>query len=432
MTTTPFLALILAAGCATNGPAVASDSPASVPAPLGEALAPAIPEASEPTATESAPQADATVEQLATLSAGNTAFAMDLYRWLAAKEQGNLFVSPASISTALAMTRGGARGDTAAEMDATLHFALPQDQLHPAFAALDDSLTAEGSPWQLSIANRLWGQQSLPFEQPFLDLTREHYGAELASVDFAATEPTRLQINGWVSEQTRERIPELLKPGAIDASTTLVLTNAIHFLGTWATAFDVADTSIQPFTMANGKQDTVPTMHAELEALWAENEQLTLLALPYSGDRLEMLLALPATHDGLPALEASLGADTLTEWDLRMRPAQVRVWLPRFEQRSAFELSKALRELGMPTAFGGGADFTGMCASGGLAISAVIHEAWLTVDEQGTEAAAATAVVLTRSARPRVPTFRADHPFLFLIRDTQTGAVLFMGRVETP
>ncbi len=418
-----FLALLLTTGCATSG--TISPEPASAePAERPDAAAPA------PVAQPATP---ATEAEIATVAEGNTAFALDLYRWLAAHQQGNLFVSPASISMALAMTRGGARGGTASELDATLHFGLDEQRLHPAFAALDASLRPEDAAWQLATANRLWGQHGFAFEQPFLDLTRTWYGAELGSVDFAgATEPTRIEINAWVSEQTRQRIPELLAPGAIDSSTTLVLTNAIHFLGTWKQAFDAANTSEQPFTTAAGAQVPVPLMHQEAQVRWTETEDLALLAMPYSGDRLELIVALPATHDGLPALEASLTPALLSEWDQAMRPAKVKVWLPRFEQRADFELSNTLRELGMPTAFSGGADLSGMAAGGGLFLSAVIHQAWLSVDEAGTEAAAATAVVVSRSAKPRVAMFRADHPFLFLIRDRQTGVVLFMGRMTQP
>lgn len=416
-------ALVFANGCATNGAMPTQPVPAQT-APIPDIAQPG------PAAQPAAPVSEA---ELDTLVQGNTTFALDLYRYLATSREGNLFLSPASISAALAMTRGGARGATGAEMDATLHFELTQERLHPAYASLDASLNSSDDPWELAIANRLWGQQGLAFEQPFLDLTRTHYGAEMASVDFAgAAEPTRQQINGWISDNTAQRIPELLKPGVIDASTALVLTNAIYFLGTWKNAFDPALTSEQPFTTADGEQTKVPLMYQESAVRWTDNGDLALLAIPYSGDRLEMLIALPAAHDGLPALEASISPALLASWDQAMHPAKVKVWLPRFELNADFELSKALTDLGMPSAFGGGADFSGMTTSTGLFISAVVHQAFVDVNEQGTEAAAATAVVMTRSAKPRVTAFRADHPFLFMIRDTQTGAVLFMGRVVRP
>ncbi len=418
----PILAVILATGCATDGSV--EPEPAAEPTPTNSESAPVAPAAQ-------APPVEIGDEQIATVATDNAAFAVDLYRWLAENQEGNLFLSPASISTALAMTRGGARGVTAQEMDATLHFTLDQETLHPAFAALDASLRPADAAWSLNIANRLWGDGSMSFEQPFLDLTRTHYGAELAPVNFADTEPTRQLINGWVSEQTEERIPELLAPGTIDAATVMVLTNAIHFLGTWKNAFDPANTSEAPFTLASGEQVPVPLMHQESQVRWMDHGDHATMAMPYSGDRLELLVALPASHDGLPALEASLTPELLARWDQTMAPAKVKVWLPRFELKSDFELSAALKDLGMPSAFGG-ADFSGMTAGGGLALSAVIHQAWLAVDEEGTEAAAATAVVVTRSARPREFRFRADHPFLFLIRDQQTGAVLFMGRMVGP
>ena len=250
-------------------------------------------------------------------------------------------------------------------------------------------------------------------------------------MDFGATEPTRQQINAWVSDSTNERIPELLAPGVIDPATTLVLTNAIWFQGSWATTFEAERTAELPCTMADGKQAKGPLMHQEHQHRWGQLEGLSLLALPYEGDRLEMLLALPDAHDGLPTLEASVSPETLDAWDAALRPMKVQVWLPRFELSSDFELSAALAELGMPSAFGGDADFSGITQAEALAISKVIHQAWVAVDEQGTEAAAATAVVTKRSI-PRTATFRADRPFLFLIRDTQTGAMLFMGRYVAP
>ncbi len=419
MNPTPLFAMIICSGCFTNGTVEPEPAPAE----------PAAEVAQQAPVAEPAPAAPG---DPAALAAGNSAFAVDLYGWLAKNDTGNLFLSPASISTALAMTRGGARGATAEEMDATLHFSQTGDSLHATFAGLDASLRPADAPWSLATANRLWGQDGLAFEQHFLDLTRTHYGAELANVSFADTEPTRQLINSWVSDNTNQRIQDLLKPGAIDGSTVLVLTNAIHFLGTWDSAFDPERTSDQPFTTASGKEVKVPLMQQETQARWTDLGDYALLGMPYSGDRLELVVALPTAHDGLPALEAKLSPELLTEWDAAMRPAKVNVFLPRFELSGDFELSKALGELGMPSAFTGGADFTGMVADGGIWISSVIHQAWLAVDEKGTEAAAATAVVMTRSAKPRVTEFRADHPFMFMIRDRETGAVLFMGRMVEP
>ncbi len=418
---TPLLALPLFTACATNGPAPASEAPPAaidLPAPTAAPAAP-LPAA--------APASD---QDLGALIKGNAAFALDLYRYLSTSEEGNLFLSPASISAALAMTRAGARGATAEEMDTTLHFTLPQARLNPAFASLDQALTSHESI-QLAVANRLWGQQGLGFEQEFLDLTRQHYGAELAPVDFAEPEPARVLINTWISEQTRERIPELIPRGVIGASTSLVLTNAIWFKGVWASSFDPANTVDAPFTRSDGSTVQTPLMVQQSSFRYGQDGDVQLLALPYQGEDVELLVALPAAHDGLPALEASLTSETLEGWDKALLSTPVTVWLPRFTTSADFELSEALADLGMPSAFSGGADFSGITTQTALAISAVLHQAWVQVNEEGTEAAAATAVVVKRSARP-VPQVKVDRPFLLFIRDARAGTILFMGRVTDP
>ncbi|MFH1465392.1 MAG: serpin family protein [Pseudomonadota bacterium] len=407
--------LLLLAACATGGPAVGAEPPA---APAGGPQAPA------------APSTPLTPEEAVALREGDAAFALDLYRNLAARGPGNVFISPVSISLALAMTRAGARGETAAEMDRALHLDLPQERLNPAFGALQASLAAEG-PWTLAIANRLWGQQGFGFEAPFLELTRVFYGAGIEGLDFGAPEAARQTINAWVSEHTAGHIPELIPEGLLDSSTTLVLTNAVWFKGTWKEPFDPAKTAPGPFTTAGGAQVEVPFMRQEAHARWGQTDDATLLVMPYTGDRLELLLALPHADDGLPALEAGLSPAALAAWEDALHPAKVAILLPRFTLSTDYELSEPLAALGMPLAFGGGADFSGITKATSLFISAVVHKAWIGVDEQGTEAAAATAVAMTRSAGPR-PSFRADHPFMFLIRDTETGAILFMGRYCEP
>jgi serine protease inhibitor len=367
---------------------------------------------------------------------GNNAFAVDLYQQLRTPD-GNLFFSPYSISTALAMTYDGARGQTAEEMAKTLHFALDQDKLHPAFAALIRATTGAGKPreYELTVANRLWGQKGLGFRPDFLKLTQDQYGAGLAEVDFyQAAEQARQTINAWVEQQTKKKIVELLKPGVVDDSTSLVLTNAIYFKAAWAHVLDKKATRPGDFRLPGNKTIQVPLMEGSVPAAVYDGGSFTVLDLPYAQHDLSMVLLLPKAVDGLPALEKSLTASNLSSWLSKIQRAQVALTLPKFKVTSEFRLNKELMALGMPTAFTPAADFSGMTSQERLYIGLVIHKAFVDVHEEGTEAAAATAVVMKRLAMEVLPaaTFRADHPFVFLIRDNTTGSILFMGRVAQP
>jgi len=388
--------------------------------------------AAEPTKA-AATQAKADVTPVV---AGNTAFALDLYAKLR-EQDGNLFLSPYSISTALAMTYAGARGQTAEQMAKTLHFILDEDRLHPAFAALQAQTDAggKGKGYQLSVANALWGQEGYKFLQPFLDVNEKHYGAGLRKVGFQKDpEAARQTINTWVEKQTQDRIKELLKKGIIKPLTTLVLTNAIYFKGDWSSQFKEEATRDAPFTLADGNKVTVPLMHQTETFPWFATETFRAIELPYVGKDLSMIAFLPSKADGLPALEKSFTAENLAKWMPRLRPQKIMVWLPKFKMTSAFGLKDTLAAMGMPDAFApGAADFSGMDGSRQLYISAVVHKAFVEVNEEGTEAAGATAVVVARESMPApLPRFRADHPFLFLIRDNRTGSILFIGRVANP
>jgi serpin B len=405
---------LLACSCSQGeeGPA-----PAVAP-PAGKALGPAVSSAVPPS------------PDMATLVEGANGFAVDLYGRLRG-QKGNLFLSPASITLALAMTYGGARGTTAEEMRSVLGFTLPDERLHPAFAALSGVLKPrEGT---LRVANRLWGQQGYEFLESFLALTRTSYGAELETVDFAArTEEARQRINAWIERQTEDKIKELLKEGVLTPQTALVLTNAIYFKGLWATQFKPENTQAAPFKLLDGTTVTVPLMHQKTEFSLGTGEGCAVLELPYKGGELSMVIVLPNAADGLPALEASLSRQKLAAWMGALRPVEVKVYLPRFKATSSFALGRTLCDMGMPTAFSGGADFSGMSAGKDLAISEVVHQAFVDVNEEGTEAAAATAVVIKRTMAPVPVEFRADHPFLFFIRDVRTGLILFMGRLVAP
>ncbi|WP_331236153.1 serpin family protein [Natronorarus salvus] len=385
-------------------------------------------------------------EILTELVAGNTRFAFDLFEWLVAEESGNLVVSPYSISIALAMTYAGARGETAEEMVETLRFTL-EEETHEAFATLAHELAdrdEEGEDPEsdgddddelsvtLRVANALWGQEGYPFRDEFLDETEEYYGAGLTEMDFEGDpDGTREEINAWVEARTEELIEELLPEGSIDASTVLVLTNALYFRGDWATPFDGDETTDGEFTTLDGDIVDVPLMsHSETVSFeYVDLDGAQAIELPYVGGDLAMTLLVPDEGE-FEAFEAGFTPDRLGEITGALEPTPGDLTMPNFEHGTEVSLPEALSELGMPSAFGSDADFSGMVDGGGLWIDDVIHESVVAVDEEGTEAAAATAVVMEESAPPE-PEFEfvVDRPFLYLIRDRVTETVLFVGRV---
>ena len=367
---------------------------------------------------------------------GNNAFALDLYAELKNRD-GNLFFSPHSISTALAMTYAGARGSTEKQMAEVLHFDLEQKRLHLAFRELLDELEmGEGERgYQLSVANALWGQKGYEFLEKFLNLTKENYGAGLSELDFiGATETARQTINSWVEKETEDKIKELIKPGVLDRLTRLVLTNAIYFKGFWESQFEEEMTQPAPFTLMSGEKVQVPTMHRTADFKYAEAEDFQALELPYKSGDLSMTIFLPKETGGLAALEQSLTAEKLATWLSSLGEQEVIVALPKFKMTSEFSLAEVLKSMGMTDAFDEDkADFSGMSGKNDLFITAVLHKAFVEVNEEGTEAAAATGVVVgLTAAPPRQPVFRADHPFLFLIRDLRSNSILFLGRVMDP
>jgi serpin B len=383
----------------------------------------------------------ATGEDLQALAASNSEFAFDLYQALRGQD-GNLFFSPYSISVALAMTYAGARTETEAEMAKVLHFALSQERLHPAFNGLDLELArrgegAEGKDeggFRLNVANALWGQTGYHFQPEFLDLLARNYGAGMSLVDFAAgIEEARVTINDWVSEQTEGKIENLIPPGVLDATTRLVLTNAIYFNAAWAKPFQEEATSDGPFYLLDGSQVMVALMHQSERLGYAEGDGFQLVELPYDGSELSVVILLPE-EGTFGALERNLDVAGVEAMLVEMSHREVDLTMPRFKFDAEFCLNKALEELGMPLAFTEAADFSGMTGQRDLFISDVIHKAYVGVDEEGTEAAAATAVVMAfASAIISEPVeIRMDRPFVFMIRDLQTGTILFLGRVVDP
>jgi serpin B len=308
---------------------------------------------------------------------------------------------------------------------------------HAAFGELLRGLQPAGrSKYELSIANALWGQQGFAFRDDFLTLTRQHYGAGLRTVDFQAPEPARQTINRWVEEQTRNKIKDLMPEGSIDAMTRLVLTNAIYFKGPWEEPFPKAATRPAPFQLGGGKTVQAPLMHVGGNFGYFESDTLQAVSLPYAGDSLSMVVLLPRKVDGLAELERALTPKALAGWLSGLARRDGDVMLPRFQMSSSFDLQAALEALGVRRAFHRGADFSGLTPSPEpLYISKVVHKAFVDVNEEGSEAAAATGVGISVLSAP-VPrqrfTFRADHPFLILIRGSRTGSILFLGRVANP
>ena len=380
------------------------------------------------------PQAD-----VDTLAADNAAFALAAYQKLKSSDA-NLVFSPASISIALAMTYAGAAGTTATEMAQALHFTLPPARLHPAFNALDQALAArgegklgaDGGPMRLRIVNALWAEQTYAFLQDFLDLLAANYGAGVSLLDFIeAPEPSRVAINDWVAEMTENRIQDLLPKDSIDESTRLVLTNAVYFNAQWRTILDPAKDGV--FTKSDNTQVPAKLMVADSISLPAlAGADFRAVSLPYADDRLSLLVVVPEPGQ-FGQVEAALDATALANVVAGMTTKRVGLTLPRFKIETAASLKALLEALGMPSAFTAAADFSGMDGTGGLHIADVIHKCFINVAEKGTEAAAATAVIMKDSSIPMVDLYvTANRPFLYYLRDAPTGAILFMGRVMDP
>ena len=375
-------------------------------------------------------------------ASGNNAFAFDLYRSLRKeKADGNLFYSPFSISLALAMTYAGARGQTEQQMGQTLHF-LPQSQLHPALNRLDlelaqrgkDAKGKDGKGFRLNIANAIWGQQGYRFLPAFLDLLAENYGSGLRLLDFAANpESARVTINNWISDQTEGKIKDLIPQGTLDKLTRLVLTNAIYFNAAWNKPFEKSSTQDGAFHLQNGGQVTVPMMKQTTSLGYAEGQNYQAVELPYDGRQLSMVILLPKTGQ-FDAFESALDAGQVDAILKNLKQRQVALSLPRFKVESEFSLAQTLAAMGMPDAFSSQADFSGTDGTKNLLISDVVHKAFVSVDESGTEAAAATAVVMSlTSVMPEQPIeVTVDRPFIFLMRDIPTGTILFVGRIVNP
>ena len=427
------------AGLVACAPAATDDIPEDIPKDVPEGVVMASGKTLESSNTRITSPIVENADQSALVD-GNSAFAFNLYRTIKDTD-GNLFYSPYSISAALAMTYAGARGKTEQEIAGTLHFDLPQEQLHPAFNWLEQELASRGEGakgkddkgFRLNVVNAIWGQKDYEFMVDFLDTLAENYGAGLRILDFInETEESRVTINDWVSEQTEDRIKDLIPQGTIDALTRLVLTNAIYFNAAWANTFNKDQTSDRAFYLLDGNTVTVPMMKRTARFGYAEGDKHQAVELYYDGHELSMVILLP-DEEHFSEFEDNLDYGQVKGIINKLESQEVNLTMPKFEFESSFSLVEALTIMGMPGAFTSGADFSGMTGNKDLFISDVIHKAFVSVDEEGTEAAAATAVVMTLTAMPTEPvTVVIDRPFIFLIRDISTGAILFMGRVADP
>ena len=371
----------------------------------------------------------ATAESAKTVVDANNQLAFDLYNRFS--KTGNVFYSPFSIETALAMTYEGANGTTADEMKTVLH--LPSENRQASFAKVINEINAGSNDYQLSTANALWAQKDYSFLTDYFNVVEGYYGGNVTNLDFKTdSENSRQTINNWVEQQTNDKIKDLIPQGVLNELTRLVLTNAIYFKGKWVMEFDEKNTKDADFKTNSG---TVQAKMMELEDErfnYGESDNMQIIELPYNGNDTSMIIILP--KENLTSIEASLNLENLELWKSSMSEQKVNIFIPKFKFETKYMMKPMLTEMGMPEAFSDNADFSGMTGKKDLKISQVIHQAYVDVNEEGTEAAAATAVVFTLTAiNPgSIKVFRADHPFIFIIQQKDSGNILFMGRVENP
>ena len=366
----------------------------------------------------------------------NNRFAINLYSQYKS-EEGNIFFSPFSISTAMAMVYEGAEGKTAKEIKSVFGFPKYDNSRRNQYSNLLSEINKKDKEYALKTANALWAEQDFNFLDKYLTTVEKYYGGKTTNLDFKNEPDTsRLIINNWVEDKTNDKIKDLLPEDVIDADTRLVLTNAIYFKAKWLIQFDADKTSDEYFRVNPDKSIKVPMMQPTSQKStfnYTQNKDLQILEMPYAGEELSMLILLPL-DDNIEALENSFTIEKLTEWKKSLRRRKVNVYIPKFKFETKYFMKNTLRNLGMPTAFTGSADFSGMTGKKDLIIDQVIHQAFIEVNEEGTEAAAATGigVGMKTSMPPPTPIFKADHPFIFIIQQKETGNILFMGRVSNP
>jgi len=377
------------------------------------------------------------IEDLSSVVLGNNKFALDLYS-LYKSESGNVFFSPYSISSALAMTYEGAKGQTASEIQSVFYFP-EEDEMRNGYANLFKEINKKDKKYKFNTANALWAENDFQFLDEYFNVVEQYYNGKVTNLDFKQeAEASRKTINNWVERQTNDKIKDLIPEGLINKLTRLVLTNAIYFKGDWVKQFDNEKTQDQNFKITKDNVLKVPIMkRTDDKAIfnYTEDDNTQVLEMSYLGKELSMLVFLPKDNN-LSFLEDSFSIEQLQKWKKDLKEQRVNVYFPKFKFETKYFMKDDLKEMGMPSAFSGAADFSGITGKKDLNIDEVIHQAFVEVNEEGTEAAAATAVIMKEMATavggPKIPVFRADHPFIFIIQQNSTGNILFMGKVVDP
>jgi len=370
-----------------------------------------------------------------TLVRGNNGFSLELYKKLDSKEK-NIFFSPISITTAFAMVYLGAKNETAKEISKTLNYNMPADSTSMAFNELTKQMnqSAETSKITLEIANMLWGQKGSKLLKSYLTNCKKYFGASLRELDFLGNSSGSADIiNKWVSDKTNNKIKNLVNPALLKGAS-LVLTNAVYFYGNWDIKFKKDNTRKEKFYISEKNTFDTDMMHQTEKFNYGKFNNYAVLELPYKNKSMSMFILLPDKINGLNEMEKNLSNDDLENSLNNLEKTKVNITLPKFKIEYSTGLSDILSKMGMTSAFGPKADFSGMTGSKGLFISSVIHKAFIDVNEEGTEAAAATAIIMTKSMPmpEKTKDFKADHPFMFMIRDNSSGCILFMGNLLKP
>jgi len=393
----------------------------------------------------------ATTQGVNAVAKANNQFAIDLYNEINKDSNENIFFSPWSISTAVAMAYEGARGDTAIEMQNVFHFPVDDNSRRSSYAKMLNTLNKASGKYKLSTANTIWLQENYPFLEDYKDTISRYYLGEIKNLDFVKNPSgSSSKINSWVSKNTNNKIKEIVSPNMFTDLTRAVLTNAIYFKGKWEHQFDRDDTQPEYFTLESGQKIKVPMMKLideDLDFNYVESDGVQILEMPYQGDKISMLILLPRTEmpnqryereeiqpqlSDINQLQSILSAEKLQEWRSKMRQQTVYIYIPKYTLETSYSLSDYLKSMGMILPFSDSADFSGMDGTNMLHIDEILHKAYIDVYEEGTEAAAATAVMMAATGLPNFVEFRADHPFIFIIQEKETGNILFMGRVNDP
>ena len=378
-----------------------------------------------------------TPEGIAEVVTANNQFAIDMYQQINGKSEQvdeNEFFSPYSLSTAMAMLYAAAEGETKAQIQKTFHYPAPAI-LNPNSAALYNQFNKPNPDYKLATVNDLWTQQGLTLNKSYLDTVQRYYSSQVTALDFEGSpDPARQTINKKIAEKTKQMIPQLLPKGSIKSDTAVVLTNAVYFKGDWTLPFTAESTSTQPFYNAIGRASTVQMMRQQSYFDYYEDKHIQVVQLPYKGDDLSMLVVLPKLNHKLAMqqLAKSLSATKIKQWRSGLVRQEVNLHLPKFKLDARYQMKKLLADMGMPKAFNNGAEFNLYADGPPIKLDEVYHQAVVTVDEKGTEAAAATAIVGMYTGMSYPAEFKADHPFMFMIKDNKTGAILFLGQVNKP